>query len=136
MGGSAGRLAPRPRRQDAAQEEDGVQEEDDGVRSGEGGKETVWEQKEEEVAAVVCSGPGPALSPAQWTRRPDLAPGCRRSPPTRWTCSKLGGNSSKETFHSAVQLRSWLENKVDQCLSANIKLLKYDFNCVVMATEG
>lgn len=94
VGGSAGRLAPRPRRQDAAQEEDGVQEEDDdAVRSSEGGKETVWEQKEEEVAAaVICSGPGTALSPAWWTMRPDLAPGCRRSPPTRWTCSKLGGN--------------------------------------------
>lgn len=56
MGGSARRLDPRPRRQDAAQEEDHVEEEE-GVRPSEDGRKDV--QEEEEVAAAES---GPASS--------------------------------------------------------------------------
>ena len=51
MGGPAGRLDPRPRREDAAQEE-GHDEEEEAVRP----RETVWGEGEEEVAAAVGSG--------------------------------------------------------------------------------
>lgn len=51
VGGSARRLDPRPRRQNAAQEEDRVQEEED-VRPSEDGGQDVQEQQEEVAAAV------------------------------------------------------------------------------------
>ncbi len=89
VGGSARRLDPRPRRQDSAQEEGGVQEEED-VRPSEDGRQDVREQEEEEVAAGVWLADG--LSPVWTPRFRGLSPGCRRRPPTRWTCSKLGGN--------------------------------------------
>lgn len=53
VGGSARRLDPRPRRQDAAPEEDHVQQEEV-VRPSQDGKQDVREQ--EEVAAVRCCG--------------------------------------------------------------------------------
>lgn len=56
VGGSARRLDPRPRRQDAAQEEDHVPEEEDQVQPGEGGRKDVRE--EEEVTAVCHSAVG------------------------------------------------------------------------------
>lgn len=101
MGGSARRLDPRPRHQDAAQEEDDVQEEED-VRADEGGREDVREQEEEEVAAAVHPSVvvdfklTHTFSPAWSTRPRGLSLGRRRPPPTRWTGSKLGGNTEQE----------------------------------------
>lgn len=101
MGGSARRLDPRPRHQDAAQEEDDVQEEED-VRPDEGGREDVREQEEEEVAAAVRPSVvvdfelTHTFSPAWSTRPRGLSLERRRPPPTRWTGSKLGGNREQE----------------------------------------
>lgn len=100
VGGSPRRLDPRPRRQDAAQEEDHVQQEE-GVRPSAGGRQDVREQEEEEVAAAVCVlvdfKLADTFSPVWPPRLRGLSLGCRRPPPTRWTGSKLGGNRRAET---------------------------------------
>lgn len=86
VGGSARRLAARPRRQDAAQEEEQVQQDEGDVGRSQDGRQDVGEEEE-----VDDDDDGP-FSPAWTTRPPGLALGCRRFPPTRWTCSKLGGS--------------------------------------------
>lgn len=55
MGGSARRLDPQPRRQDAAPEEDDVQQEED-IRPSQDRKQDVQKQEEEEVAVRCCGG--------------------------------------------------------------------------------